>query len=290
MKKSALVVIAIVAIALFNYSATTPADSPARVVVNKMLNAISASKGWKFTMKSEERITSMKTGLRGGDILTKVNIAPKKIYMNMLTDPNKGTEILYVEGERDNKVLVNPGKFLPTLSLNPFNSLLSKDQHHTALSAGFGLITKIVGDGVKRADEQNKFDVVFKLGADVNFQGRNCYSLTIEDPSWTYTTYTAKKGENMYSVSQKLLIPEYSLIELDGVKNFEEDLGGKTLKVPTSYAKKTLFYIDKENNFPIYQEMSDDKGIFERYTFSGLVVNPAFKADEFTKGFSEYKF
>jgi outer membrane lipoprotein-sorting protein len=45
---------------------------------------------------------------------------------------------------------------------------------------------------------------------------------------------------------------------------------------------KTVLYIDKETNFPIYQEMSDEKGVFEKYEYSNLVVNPIFKADDFS--------
>jgi hypothetical protein len=228
--------------------------------------------------------------LRGGDIYTKLSFNPHKVYMKMITDPNKGTEILYVKGERGDKALVNPGKFLPTVKLNPFSSLLTKDQHHTVLSAGFGFTAKVTADGIKKAEAKGKFDEVFKYAGDITWNNRSCYKIVIEDPTWTYTTYNAQKGENMYSVAQKLLIPEYSMVELNGVKNFEEDLGGKTLKVPTSYARKTIMYIDKENNLPIYQEMYDDKGVFERYEFFNVVPNPVFKADEFSQDFSEYNF
>ena len=289
MKKSILIIAAVVVTAIINFSAVVKPESQARTIVNKMIKAIDTHNGCMYTMRSMERINGMKE-LRGGDIFTKINVSPHKAYMKMVTDPNKGTEILYVEGERNNKALVNPGKWLPTITLDPMSSLLTKDQHHILLTAGFSLISKIVGDAVKKADDQGKFDIVFKYAGDVSWNNRNCYKLVIEDPTWTYTTYVAKKGENMYTVSSKLLIPEYSMVELDGVKNFEENLGGKTLKVPTSYAKKTIFYIDKETNFPIYQECSDDKGVFEHYEFYNLVVNPAYKADEFTKGFDGYKF
>ncbi len=288
--KKRLIVIAIVLIGGLNFSASYKPESQSRTIVNKMLKAIETHKGCIYTMRSEERILSMKTGLRGGDILTKINVSPRKTYMKMVTDPNKGTEILYAEGERGNKALVNPGKFLPTIKLSPYSSLLTKDQHHTMLSSGFGFVAKIVSQGVKKADEQQRFDEAFKYVGDVTWNGRSCYKLLIEDPTYTYTTYVAKKGENMFNVAAKFLVPEYSMVELSGVKNFEEDLGGKTLKIPTSYSKKTVMYIDKENNFPIFQEVSDDKGIFERYTFYNLVVNPVFKADEFTEGFSEYNF
>jgi hypothetical protein len=288
--KRKILLVAIGFIALLNFSASEKPESQTRTIVNKMLKAIEVHKGSKYTMRSEERIVSMKNGLRGGEIFTKINVSPRKAYMNMVADPNKGTEILYVEGERENKALVNPGKFLPTLKLSPFNSLLTKDQHHTLLSAGFSIVGKITGEAVKKADAQQKFDEVFKYVGDVTWNGRNCYKIVIEDPTYTYVTYTAKKGENMYNVALKFLIPEYSMVETSGVKNFEEDLGGKTLKIPNNYAKKTVMYIDKENFFPIFQEVSDDKGIFERYSFFNLVVNPVFKADEFTEDFSEYKF
>ncbi len=289
MKKSLILSLAVAVIAVLSLSLTHRPESQTRTIVNKMLSAIAAHKGSMYTMKSEERITGIK-GLRGGMILTKINIAPKKLYLKMIEDPNKGTEMLYAEGEREGKALVNPGKFLPTLKLNPFSNLLTKDQHHTILSSGFSIVGKIVEQGIKKADAAGKFDEVFKYVGDVTWNGRSCYKLVIEDPTYTYTTYTAQKGENMYKIAIKFLVPEYSMVESSGVKNFEEDLGGKTVKIPTSYSKKTVMYIDKENNFPIFQEVSDDKGIFERYSFFNLVVNPAFKSDEFTEKFSEYDF
>ena len=288
MKKNLLLVWAISLIAFFNFSASLP-DSQTRVIVNKMLKAVESYKTCVYTMRSEERLTGKKD-LRGGEIFTKVNETPRKSYMKMVADPNKGTEILYVEGERDNKALVNPGKFLPSLNLSLSNTLLTKDQHHTMKSAGFRLVGRIINAGIKRAEAQGKFDEVFKYTGDVTWNGRACYKLTIQDPTWAYTTYAAQKGENIISIASKLLISEYSIEELNGVKNFEEDLGGRNLKVPTSYAKLTTFYIDKENNFPVFQELSDDKGVFERYQFFNLTINPNFKADEFTKGYSEYKF
>lgn len=288
MKKNSFLLLLIVAASAFNFSATLP-DSPTRVIVDKMLKAMESYKSLQYTMRSEERLTGQ-SNLRGGYILTKLVESPRKTYMKMLEDPNKGTEMLYVEGERNNKAMVNPGRFLPTLNLAPTSNLLTKDQHHTMLSVGFRLVARIITAGIKRADAQGKFDEVFKYVGDVTWNGRPCYKLVIEDPTWGYTTYKAQKGETIMSIAAKLLISEYSIEELNGVKNFDEDLGGRTLKVPTSYAKKTVFYIDKANDCPVFQELSDDKGIFERYQFFNLVINPAFKADEFTKGFSEYSF
>lgn len=282
-----LLLAAVLFTAVVPVQAAPPAD--ARDIVNNMLSSIGKIKTCKYTMRSLERIVGMKN-LRGGDILTKINVSPQKTYLKMITDPNKDTELLYVKGERGDKVLVNPGKFLPTLKLSPFSPLVTKEQHHTMLSSGFSVTARIISDGVKRADAKGKFNEVFQYAGDVTWNNRACYKLIIQDPEYALTTYTAKEGERMYEVASKLLIPEYSLVELNGVKNFEESLAGKTLKVPNAYAKRTVMYIDKETNLPIYQEMTDDKGVFERYEFYNVQINPAFAADEFTEGFSGYNF
>ena len=288
MKKSILLVVLIVAAAAINFSATAP-DSQTRVIVNKMVKAMELYKTCTYTMKSEERLPDMKE-LRGGEIFTKVNESPRKTYMKMTADPNKGTEVLYNDGENNGKAYVKSPKVFFSISLAPTGSMLTKDQHHTLFSAGFRLVARIIEAGAKRSDAQGKFDEVFKYVGDVTWNGRSCYKVVIEDPTWTYTTYKAQKGETMLTVASKLLISEYSIADLNGIKSFEDDLGGRTLKVPTSYAKKSIFYIDKENNFPVFQELTDDRGVFERYQFFNLKIDPGFKADEFTKGFTGYNF
>ena len=288
MKKFISISALLVAVCLLNFSAKAP-DSQTRTIVNKMITAMQSYSTCEYTMKSEERLSDL-NNLRGGEIFTKVNESPRKIYMKMTADPNKGTEVLWVTGENGGDAKVKSGSVFFSVSLSPTNKLLTKDQHHTLQSAGFRLVARIVGAGMKRSDEQGKFDVVFKYAGDVTWNGRSCYKLIIEDPTWTYTTYTAQKGETKLSIAGKLLISEYSIADLNGIKSFDEDLGGKTLKVPTSYAKKSVFYIDKENNFPVFQELTDDKGVFERYQFFNLKINPAFKPEEFTKGYKDYNF
>jgi outer membrane lipoprotein-sorting protein len=272
-KFKALIASFIVAILFFNTACTAaPAPSQARQIIDKMVNAIGKHTGVTFTMDAAERLISKPSEYNQIEIFTKINVSPLKIYGKVMKDPNKGTELLYVTGQRDNKIRVNPGKFLPTMTLAPTSGLLTKNQHHTLLTSGFMIVNKIVTDGIKRADARGKFDEVFKYAGDVQYKNRNCYKIVM-------------------GLAKRLLVSEYHIMELNpGSRGLDDDISGKTIKVPTSYAKKTILYIDKENNFPIYQEMSDDKGVFEKYEYSNLVVNPAFKADEFSEKFSEYKF
>lgn len=277
---------ALFAMLLCNYSFGELPD--ARDIVNSMLTAIKNAKGYTYTMRGSERILG-KNDTRVTVVFTKVNISPKKIFARVMNDPNKGTEMLYVQGERDGKILVKAG-WVPALKLSPFSSLLMKEQHHCLLSSGFSFFYKNINEGIKRADEQKGFDKVFNIEGEVDFDGRKCYKLVIEDPTYKITDYVGQKGDNPYSLAQKLLIPEYTIQEANGIKNIDDNLEGKKIKIVTSYAKKSVVYIDKQNYFPIYQEMWDNKGVFEKYEFKDLKVNPNYAADEFSSGFSGYNF
>ncbi len=262
----------------------------ARAILEKSIAVTSSNRSCVYTMKGTERIPSKTTFIKM-EMITKVNTSPLKIYSKVLSDPNKGTELLYVKGERGDKIRVNPGKFLPTLNLAYNSSLLTKDQHHTLWSSGFSFFARLIRDGIKQADAQNRFDEVFKYEGEVVFGGRKCYKITITDPTYSYTTVVGKAGDNLFTLCQRELVPEIKLIELNSwIKNFETDLSGKSIKVPSAYAKQAVLYIDQANSFPIYQEMNDDKGLYEKYEYNGLKVNPAFAADEFTEKFSEYNF
>lgn len=291
-KKNTVLLLSLLAFAAMHLGFRSPfAAGSARQVVDNMINAINKHQGVTFTMDAAERNVGKPREFYRTEIFTKVNINPLKIYGKIMKDPNKGTELLYVTGMHDNKVRVKAGSFLPAISLAPASGLLTKNQHHTLLTSGFMIVSRIVGDGEKRADGRGKFDEVFKYVGDVVYKQRPCYKVTIEDPTFTYTTAVGLKGETVQAMAKRLLVSEYHIMDLNpAAHSLDEDVSGKSLKVPTSYAKNTILYIDKETNFPLYQEMSDERGIFEVYEYSNVVVNPVFKADEFSEKNPEYRF
>lgn len=294
MTKSKGLLVSFIALVIFvnmKMAVIPPAASQTRQIIDNMLTAIAKHQGATFTMDAAERIVGKPKEFNFTQLFTKVKINPLMIYGKVTKDPNAGTELLYVTGQHDNNVRVGPGKFLPTLSMGPANGLLTKNQHHTLLTSGFIVVQRITSDGVKRADARAAFDSVFKYAGDVQYHGRNCYRVIISDPTYTYTTVVGQKGENVLRLAKRLLVCEYHIMDLNASsRSLVDDVSGKTLKVPTSYAKKTVLYIDKATNFPLYQEMSDERGLFEKYEYSNVVINPAFKADEFSEKFSEYNF
>ena len=65
---------------------------------------------------------------------------------------------------------------------------------------------------------------------------------------------------------------------------------GTVIKIPNAFAKKVEIYIDKENNLPIYQIVHDEKGVFEKFEFKNLKINPSLSSGEFTPQCASYGF
>lgn len=256
----------------------------AESVVNQMLSALDAGKTYEYTMVQEERIDGK---IHRNKIFTKIQETPKKVFIDNVEGANEGVQVLYVSGERDNKALVNK---MFGIKLSPFNSLIRKNQHHTILESGFGLLIGSIRDAKKRAQAQNAFDQVFQLAGSVTFDGKSCYKLILTDPTFTYESYTMQDGESLYSIAMKKKVCEQLIVEKNGLGGFGSGKSGQTIQIPSSYAKKTILYIDKSNMHPIYQEMYDEKGMFEKYTFYDLKVNPSFTSKDFSEDNSAYDF
>lgn len=267
----------------------TQSSITSRDIVSKMLSNIKADKTFAFNLQTWERING-KDHYNNTDVKLQVN--PHRLYMHSNAEPNKNVEILYNTALYGTKAKVNPGKFLPTLSMDPYGSRMLKDQHHTFLSSGFEVFYNIISNAVAKADKEapGKFETYFKYDGDVNWNGRSCYQITITDPTFTYVDYTAKKGETVLGLENKLSICGWLIVEKNNLGGLDGLREGMTIKIPTSYAKKTVLYIDKESYLPIVQDMSDEKGRFERYEFHDLKVNPTITDQEFTTDYSGYKF
>jgi len=257
----------------------------AEQIIDKAILQMSSKNAYKFKFKSVERINGE---LINSTMLTKVMYSPSKVYINNIEGKNKGKELLYVKGENKSKVLVNVAW---GLSLSPFSPLIRKGNHHTVLNSGFRSVYKILSDAKKRAAAEASFNEVFTKNGDVDFHGRKCYKFTIDNPTFGYIDYTIKNGESLYQIAKRLNVNETLIIEKNNnLSGFDSAKDGLKIKIPNSYAKKTIIYVDKVNYHVIYQEIYDDKGLFEKYSFINLVINPTFAADEFTEDFADYKF
>lgn len=253
-------------------------------VIDKMITAVSAGKSYEYTMKQTERIDGK---LYNNTIFTKVVEQPKKIFINNIAGENKGVQLIYVKGQNNNKAVVNK---MFNIKLSPFNSLIRKNQHHTILESGFKLLLSSIKGAKARAQSQNALNEVFTYAGKITYNGTACHKIVINDPTFTYNNYTIKANESLYSIAMKNNVCEQLIVEKNGLSGFGSGKEGQTIQIPSSYAKKTILYIDASTYFPVYQEMHDDKGMFEKYEFSGLKINPSFSDIDFSTDNESYDF
>lgn len=271
MKKSFLM-IALLAIISFSTSQAATLES----VMDDMLEALENGKTYKFDWKGYERFDGELHYTRTTMV---VQEDPFKVYVFNHEKPHAGAQLKYSEGENNGKANVNPGKFLPSLKMSPFANKMRAEGHQTIFESGFAFMHSIINDFVERGG--GDYSKYFTYEGEIDFNGIPCYKVVINDPDFSYKEYTFKTGEDLYKVARRDVFNEFLVLEKNDIKNFDDLEAGDKAMVPTSYAKKIILYIDKSNMHPIYQEIYDDKGVYEKYLFLKVKINESLTDSDF---------
>jgi hypothetical protein len=253
-----------------------------RELIDNIFEAVDNVKTLRFDLQCNERIKGRMTHYESK---VKLQVSPRKLYLSL-----KGPEVLWIQGQNNGNALVNPGAFpYMNLNLDPYGSLMRKDQHHTIHEMGFQYLADVLRDGMKRAGD--KLDKYFVVVGEEKLNGRNCYKFAITFPDFAWTTYTVKKGENLTSIARKLRVSEYMVLMNNSKISWYNDVKeGQSIQVPNAYGKLTILLIDKEYLLPVSNKVFDDQGLYETYEYHNLEVNTNILPEEFTKGYKEYNF
>jgi LysM repeat protein len=253
-------------------------------IIESMLDSIKNIRTQRYNVKSTERV--------GNHILfaqshIKINSNPKKIY---LFNPEKSVEVLWVQGTNSGNALVRSGSVpLMNFNLDPYGSIMRKDQHHTIFDLGFQYIGVIFANTIVKAPKD--FDKHFLYAGSVNYDNHDCHQVVINYPEYRYVEYTTIKGETVTSISQKLNTSDFKIRHINDLSSYFGTIKeGKKLKIPIPYANKAIVYIDKKSALPLSIKVYDEEGLFEGYDFFNVVINKAFADNEFSKSFKDYGF
>lgn len=257
-------------------------------VIDDMLKTIDNIESSTFTLVMKERFGDKYVDTKS-DI--KVKHKPHSIYMKQYY-PNNGIEILWSKGQNNNKALINPNGFpYINISLNPYHARMRKGNHHTIFTAGFKQPAVILRHAIQKMSDAGvtNFEEYLDL-ENVNHQGIDCYKLTLEQTDFAYENYTLKKDEYLRDIATRNQVSEHKLMELNDIRNYNKLKTGTSIRIPNFYAKTTIMYIDKNLMLPIVQQIYDEKGLYEAYEFSNVVINPRFSDNEFTEDYKTYGF
>jgi outer membrane lipoprotein-sorting protein len=251
-------------------------------LIAKIFDAVDNIKTMRFSLQCNERIRGH---MQHYESKVKLQVSPRKLYLSL-----KGPEVLWIQGENNGNALVNPGAFpYMNLNLDPYGSLMRKDQHHTIHEMGFQYLAEILKDGMKKAGD--KLDKYFTVLGEEKLNGKPCYKLMITFPDFAWVSYTVKKGENLTSIARKLHVSEYMVLMNNPRISWYNDVKeGQIIKVPNAYGKLTILLIDKELMLPVSNQVFDDQGLFETYEYIDLRVNTPIAPEEFKKDYKDYNF
>ncbi|MFI5220286.1 MAG: LysM peptidoglycan-binding domain-containing protein [Bacteroidia bacterium] len=255
-------------------------------IFSKMMKAMDNVQTCSFVVDVNERIKGV---MKHDEYVIKLNAKPYKVYVYSII-PNPGAEALLIKGENHEKAVINPNRFpIPTLNLSPYHNLLRRNHQYTICHFGFEYISDILNGYMKKFGET--FYSYMYPDADVTWKGKSYYQLVIENKNFGYENYTVKPGENLVKIGEKLIVNDYMILEANPhLKNYDDVKPGQVIKVPNSFGKKIIFYVDKNSFLPMVQIIYDDKGLYGRVEFSSFVLNPVFTKDDFSKENKKYGF
>lgn len=256
-------------------------------VINKMLSACDNLKSSGFVLKSTERLKD--GALHESEVIVKLQRNPLKIYVYCV-NPNPGAEGLWRIGELNNHVLVNPNGFpFFNLRLNTHHLLLRKGQHHTIEDLGFDYISNVFKHYLEKSEKE--ILKKFSLQGNVQFDGRNCIQLVYENPEFTYEVYRSSHNESLTKIANANFVNDYMLLCINKeLKGYDEVKAGQAIKLPVTYGKKIVLYLDKSTYLPLVQMIYDEHGLYEKYEFKSFLLNPKFDADDFNPENKKYGF
>ena len=286
MKKSITLLLMFVSIGTTSlFSQNAPTVEEYGEIIEKMMTEIKSLKTLKYTFIKNERYEGK---IVESEQLVKQNVSPKKIYMKLIKGPNSGTELWFEPGKNKGNARVSRSSFIPTISLSPFSDLVRDKQRNTLYELGFDYMGGLIYQNYLKYKDKGA-DLIkdgwAKYDGIIKYEGRNCHKVTMTDKNYKIVDYTVLQGESLRSIAKKLLLDEYGLIELNGKGSIKV---GQVIKVPTTFCKEILVYVDELTFLPMYIKVWDDKGLAGEYAYKNLILNPTFAADEFSEDGSMY--
>jgi outer membrane lipoprotein-sorting protein len=277
---------AFAAVSLFSFNASqVQAQITVRAALDKMYASMSNAKNYSYEMYSKERFGAK---YMERDMLFKINETPKKVYAK---DLKEGVEILHVKGWNSDKAYINPNGFpWINVSFSIYSSRVRADNHHLLTTAGFAFTKRLLQrTEAKILKNGRKIEDHFTITGETQFDGKTCYKLNMEYADYAVIDYKVSQNIDLEALCLDLDVPEYWVKERNKL-DYGTIKAGTTIKIPTTYAKKVVFYIDKSTFLPVAQLLYDDQGLYEKYEYRKLTVNFAPAKGEWTDDCSVYGF
>jgi outer membrane lipoprotein-sorting protein len=265
------------------------ADPSAMELMEQMTIAIDQIKTATYTFRKSERFGK---NFVNGAMVVKLQVSPFKTYVK-ITEPeaDKGVEVLYMDGFYGGKALINTNGF-PYINVKLYpksNQMMRNRQHHPVSDVGFGkfrdnLLFYRKTMGTKTID-------LVRYEGSISYKGYDCDVVRLSSPDFRYVPYTVREDEDLFDIENRMMVSAYLILENnEEINSYSNVKAGQLIRIPSSYSKETVVYLNRETHLPVRFAMYDDKGIFESYEFLNVRINPRLLPEEFSEDFDGYGF
>lgn len=253
-------------------------------IIIDMMDSVKKITTLRYKMNALERVDH---GYLSANTTVKLQMHPRRSY---LQNTEKKLEVLYNEGQLNNKCLVKPHVFpYFTLTLDPRGSLMRKNQHFTIFELGFDFTVKTIVMALSK-EKENVAKHLTLVGKAVKNK-MNCYVLIYENNAFGYHDYKVQDKETVGSIASKLVVSDYMIRSKNDLYNeYGFVKAGIKIKIPNYYCKKAIFYIDELTMLPVSISLYDDVGLFENYEYYDIELNKPIPVIEFNRNYKGYGF
>lgn len=190
----------------------------------------------------------------------------------------KRHRLLYNANKRNNEALYIPSGFPYTnLWLDINGKTFRGLNHYTISNAGCEFIFGIIRTEYKKIPDQ--FTCQYLEGSN-----ESEIIISAKTDNFHFVEYTAGPGENVLDIAQKHNVMAYMLIEANpDIDDFLDDCSGMAVQVPSHYGSDISLVVSAVHGMPTLIEVSDEKGLVERYIYSRYRFNTKLPDDYFTE-------
>jgi len=262
-------------------------DATAMDLLNGMLESCDGIRCMRFEVKKTERVDNQ---YLHGMSAVKMQTKPFQVYLKQY-EPTVGLEVLYREGENNNKAIINPNGFpWMNVSLDPHGSTMRKNQHHLIYDIGFSKFNGIIEHLMAKYGSKVA-EMMHHKGEKV-VSGRKCHVLEFHNPNFQTIAYTVGANETTFSIAQRFKLSEYRIIELNNsITEYGAIKAGSKIILTSDYSPKLKLFIDQQLMVPVRFEVYDESNqLFESYEYQNIEINVKFASDELKCEFGEYGF
>lgn len=238
------------------------AQSDPHELIKATIAKARAVKSAAFMIENTERYDGK---LRTGSQEVRYQQQPFQVRMTFI-HPDPGATIMYDATVNAEKMVYDPQGFpYMKMELDPMGSLARNNNQHTIYEIGFDHIGRLIALVYDNRDQVSLLS---------NDTPAGIHRVQISSKRRGIGTYVVSKDESTRSISQKLQVSEYKLVELnDAIREYGSLKAGTALKVPEYYALETIIDIDESTYLPVKLTLSDELGLLSAYSISNVILD-----------------